>query len=382
MSETDLVVIGGGIGGYVCAIRASQLGLMVVLVEKARLGGECLIAGCIPSKSMISVAKIYDKVRDGARFGIVAEGLRVDFGALQAWKSNVISTLEAGVASLCQGNKVTVIKGDAELVEKDRIVITTSDGQKEELITKNVVIATGSSTISLPGIEFDGEHVIGSREALELKSLPRSILIVGGGYIGMEIASMYQRLGSQISIVELTDRLLSGTEPDLVRYVQRNLTKRGAAIKLSSRVTSVVKTASGVKATVESQGLSETIEAELLLVSVGRRAVTNGLNLERIGVKTDTEGVHNDGQSDDDECARGLRNRGCARATAPGPQGSEGGNRCGRSHSGPIDRRRLEEHPVGYLHRPGDIWCWTDGSAGAGGRIQGQEEQILICSFG
>jgi dihydrolipoamide dehydrogenase len=291
MKETDLVVIGGGIGGYVCAIRASQLGQRVVLVEKARLGGECLIAGCIPSKSIISVAKIYDKVNEGAKFGVHVDGLRIDFPELQLWKSGVIASLEAGVASLLQGYKVEVVKGEAELIENNRVVVTTLDNRKEEFSAKSVVIATGSSTISLPGLEFDGKSVISSREALELQQLPKRLLIVGGGYIGLEIASMYQRLGSKVSIVELTDQLLPGTEPDLVRYAQRSLERRGAIIKLKSKVTSVTKSAEGVKVTVEStQGNTEPLEADLLLVSVGRKPVTHTLNLQRLGVETDAKG--------------------------------------------------------------------------------------------
>ncbi|MDA4122392.1 MAG: dihydrolipoyl dehydrogenase [Thaumarchaeota archaeon] len=290
MKESDLVVVGGGIGGYVCAIRASQLGKKVILVEKARLGGECLIAGCIPSKAIISVAKAFDKVHDGARFGIHADGLRVDFSEMQSWKSGVVSSLEAGVASLCQGYKVQVLKGEAELVEKNRVIVTTPDGSKEELSAKNVVIATGSSTIQLPGLEFDGRQIVGSREALDLKALPKRLLVVGGGYIGMEIASMYQRLGSQISIVELTEQLLPGTEPDLVRFAQRSLERRGAKIRLGAKVTSISKDADGVKATVESGQGTEVVQADLLLVSVGRRPVTQGLNLQRLGIETDPKG--------------------------------------------------------------------------------------------
>jgi len=286
--ETDLVVIGGGPGGYVCAIRASQLGLRTILVEKARLGGECLIAGCIPSKSLISVAKAYDKVREGARFGIRATDLSIDVAALQAWKTGVVSALETGVATLCKGNKVSVIKGVAELTAPNVVTLRTDTGT-EEIRTKYVVIATGSTTVQLPGLEFDGSLVIGSREALELKTLPKKILIVGGGYIGLEIACMYQRLGSKIVVIELMDQLLPGTEADLVRYVHRNLEKRGAEIHLKSKVVSIEKGAS-VKAKVETPAGPVDVEADLMLVSVGRRPVTSGLNLERVGVELDPKG--------------------------------------------------------------------------------------------
>ncbi len=289
MREVDLTVIGGGPGGYVCAIRASQLGLRTVLVEKSRLGGECLIAGCIPSKSIISVAKAYDKIREGAKFGIHAEGLSIDFPALQAWKAGVVAGLENGVATLCQGNKVEVIKGEAELTGSNRVLVKGAGGS-EELSTKNIVIATGSSPISLSGLEFDGRTVLSSREALELQQLPKRMLVVGGGYIGLEIAGMYQRLGSQVMVVELMDQLLPGTEPDLVRYAQRSLERRGAAIHLKSKVISLEKSPEGAKATVESPQGQVSVEADVVLVSVGRRPVTHGLNLERLGIEVDAKG--------------------------------------------------------------------------------------------
>ena len=287
--EADLVVIGGGPGGYVCAFRASQLGIKTVLVEKARLGGECLIAGCIPSKSIISVAKYYDRLRDGAKYGILSTGTSIDLAALQTWKSGVVATLENGVAALCKGNKVEVVKGTAEIDAPGKVTVRTEAGP-EEIRTRNIVIATGSSTIQLPGLEFDGKLVVGSREALELKTLPKKMVIIGGGYIGLEIACMYQRLGSQVVVIELMDQLLPGTEPDLVRYVQRGLEKRGGTIHLKSKVLSVDKDQFGVKAKVETPSGPVDVEGDIMLVSVGRRAVTSGLNLEKLGVELDAKG--------------------------------------------------------------------------------------------
>lgn len=296
MKEADVVVIGGGPGGYPCAIRASQLGLKTILIERDRLGGECLTAGCIPSKSIISVAKAYDKVKEGSRFGIVADGLRIDYSALQSWKSGVIDTLEAGIANICKGYGVDVVKGEAKLVGRSRVSVTTSAGVKE-IAARNIVIATGSHTVTLPGLEFDGKLVIGSREALELRKAPASILIVGGGYIGMEIAGMYQRFGSKVHIVELLDQLLPGTEPDLVRYVQRNLEKRGAGIYLKSRVTSVQKAQESVTVQVQTPDGEVTITAEVVLVSVGRKPTTEMLNLSTLDIKTDEKGyIKTDGR--------------------------------------------------------------------------------------
>jgi len=289
LREVDLVVIGGGPGGYVCAIRASQLGLKTILVEKARLGGECLIAGCIPSKSIISVAKLYDKIREGAKFGIRADGLTIDFAALQSWKAGVVRSMETNVEFLCRGYKVEVIKGEALIAGSNNVVVKSEKGT-EELSTKNIVVATGSQAVTLPGLEPDGRAVVSSREALELEKLPKRMLIVGGGYIGLEIAGMYQRLGTQIAIVEVTDQLLPGTDLELVRYVQKNFERRGAAIYLSSKVASLERRDGGVLATLETPKGGATVGTDIALVSVGRKPVSGNLGLERLGVEVDPKG--------------------------------------------------------------------------------------------
>lgn len=289
MESADVVVIGGGVGGYHCAIRASQLGLKATLVERDRLGGECLIAGCIPSKAIISVSKLYDKAKSGAAMGILADNVRVDMPAMQKWKSGVISTLESGVATLLRGNKVTVLKGSAELLDPKTVRVKTKDGV-QDVSTKSVVIATGSRPITLPGLEFDGKLVVGSRDALDLQSVPESMLVVGGGYIGLEICGVYQKLGSKITIVELTDQLLPGTEPDLVRLAQRTLEKRGAQILTQSKVLSLDRSGGKVKARLSTPTGEVVVEASLALVSVGRAPYTEGLNLAKLGVKTDAKG--------------------------------------------------------------------------------------------
>lgn len=287
--EADVVVIGGGPGGYVCAIRAAQLGLRTVLVERDQLGGICVAYGCIPSKALISMAKLYDKAKEGASFGIVADGIRVDLPALQKWKDGVVSTLESGVAALCKGSKVQVIKGSAKVIDAKSVEVTTSSGT-EEIVTKSLVIATGSRAISLPGLEFDGKLVLSSTEALSLDRVPASILVVGGGYIGLEICGVYQKLGSKVTIVELTDQLLPGTEPDLVRLPQRNLEKRGAKILLKSKVLSLEKRENGVNVRVSTPTGEVVVEASVVLVSVGRAPLTAEMNLAGIGVKTDAKG--------------------------------------------------------------------------------------------
>lgn len=272
-----------------CAIRAAQLGLRTILVERDQLGGICVAQGCIPSKALISMAKLYERAKEGAAFGIVADGVRVDLPALQKWKAGVVSTLENGVAALCRGNKVEIIEGTAEIVDARRVNVMTSSGT-EEIATKNLVIATGSKAISLPGLEFDGELVLSSTEALALEKVPESILVVGGGYIGLEICGVYQKLGSKVTIVELTDQLLPGTEPDLVRLPQRNLEKRGAKILLKSKVVSLEKKPGGVKARVSTPAGEVVVEASVVLVSVGRAPLTAEMNLVGIGVRTDAKG--------------------------------------------------------------------------------------------
>jgi len=289
MREADVVVIGGGPGGYVCAIRSGQLGLKTILVEKDQLGGVCIAYGCIPSKALISITKLYDQAKGGAAFGIVADGLRVDLPALQRWKAGVVSNLESGIATLCRGNKVEVIKGEAEVVSANRVKVKTKEGA-DEITAKSLVIATGSRAVSLPGLEFDGKHVLSSTEALSLEKVPDSILVVGGGYIGLEICGIYQKLGSKVTVVELTDQLLPGTEPDLVRLVQRNLEKRGAKLLLQSKITSLEKGSGGVKAKVATPSGEVQVEASIALVSVGRGPRTDGMNLAKLGVKTDPKG--------------------------------------------------------------------------------------------
>jgi dihydrolipoamide dehydrogenase len=287
--EADVTIIGGGPGGYVCAIRAAQLGLRTVIVEADRLGGECLNYGCIPSKSIITVAKLADKVKEAERYGLMASGVHVDFVQMQKWKSEVVSKLVSGVEGLLRGYHATVIIGEAEVKSKDSVVVTTSKG-KEEVSTKNLVLATGTRTSSLPGLEFDGDLVIGSKEGLELMGAPRRLLIVGGGAIGLEFASMYQKLGSEITIVEVMDQLLPGSDPEVVRVVHRKLEGHGAKIHLKSKVSSIKREGSEAKVEVDTPEGKVSLSVDKVLVSVGRKPRTEKLNLGAMGVQTDPRG--------------------------------------------------------------------------------------------
>ncbi|MDV3278512.1 MAG: dihydrolipoyl dehydrogenase [Nitrososphaerales archaeon] len=289
MDSFDITVIGGGPGGYVCAIRAAQLGLKTAIVEMEKLGGECLNYGCIPSKSLITVSKLYDKVKQAERFGLNASGVSVDYAQMQKWKSEVVGKLVSGVEYLLKGNHVTIVHGEAEILDRNTIAVQTASG-REEFSTKKIVIATGTRPIQLPGIEYDGSLVIGSKEALDLMKAPRRLVIIGGGAIGLEFASMYQNLGSNVTIVEVMDQLLPGSDPEVVRVVHKKLESRGASIHLRSSVTSVSKRDGVTKLEVDTPEGKLMVEADVVLQSVGRRPRTERLNLQKVGVNTDQKG--------------------------------------------------------------------------------------------
>ncbi|MDG6989848.1 MAG: dihydrolipoyl dehydrogenase [Nitrososphaerota archaeon] len=289
MIEADVVIVGGGPGGYVCGIRAAQLGLKTVVVEADRLGGECLNYGCIPSKSLITVSKLLDKVKEAERYGLKVSGATVDFLQMQKWKSEVVSKLVSGVESLLRGYHATVIFGEATATSKGSLSVTTATGV-EQISCKNLVIATGTRTSSLPGLDFDGDLIVSSKEGLELKAPPRRMLIVGGGAIGLEFASMFQKLGSQITVVEIMDQLLPGSDPDLVRVVQRKLEGRGGKVYLKSKVTRVNKKGSEADVEIETPEGKVIVPADKILVSVGRKPRIEKMNLQELGVRTDPRG--------------------------------------------------------------------------------------------
>jgi dihydrolipoamide dehydrogenase len=289
MIEADVVIVGGGPGGYVCGIRAAQLGLKTVVVEADRLGGECLNYGCIPSKSLITVSKLLDKVKEGEKYGLKATGASVDFAQMQKWKSEVVSRLVGGVEGLLRGYHATILFGEAEVKEMGRLRVTTAKGV-EEVAFKNLVIATGTRTSSLPGLEFDGDLIISSKEGLELKGAPGRLLIVGGGAIGLEFASMFQKFGSQITVVEIMDQLLPGSDPEVVRVVHRKLEGHGAKVYLKSKVVRVTKKGSEAEVEVETPEGRTVFTVDKILVSVGRKPRTEKMNLQALGVQGDARG--------------------------------------------------------------------------------------------
>lgn len=287
--RAELLVIGGGLGGYVGALRASQLGKRVILAEKEdRLGGVCLNVGCISSKALIHGAELLCGAGNSEELGISAKP-ELDFPQLQGWKESVVKKLTDGVALLCRGNGVKVIRGRAKFAGPYEAVIATEEGALK-LEFENALIATGSRPIELPGLEFDGELILNSTDALALKDIPEELLVVGGGYIGLEIGTAYAKLGSRVTIIEMMEQLLPGTDQELVRPVARNLKKLGIEVHLRSKVIGVERRGEGAEVSVEAPQGKETFSAEKVLVTIGRRPNSEELGLEEGGIEVDGKG--------------------------------------------------------------------------------------------
>ena len=288
MPSHDLVVIGAGPGGYTAAIRAAQLGLDVACVEKERrLGGTCLRIGCIPSKALLESSELYEEARKGfAEHGIVSEDVGLDLDRMLKRKDSVVASLTKGVAGLIRKNKITRYQGNARFLSANRLSVDGS-GKTSEIEGRHILIATGSKAASLPGIELDGDLVGTSTEALSYPEVPRKLAVIGAGYIGLEMGSVWRRLGSDVVVFEYLDRILPGMDSELAKAAQKLFTGQGIEFRLGSRVTSA--SAEGGRCTVECEG-AEPYECDRVLVSVGRKPNTDGLDLEAAGVKLDDRG--------------------------------------------------------------------------------------------
>lgn len=288
-NEVDVLVIGGGPGGYVAAIRAAQLGKEVTLVEKGELGGVCLNRGCIPSKALISAAELLHKMKGAGDMGFTADNISVDYGKTQAWKDGVVQQLTKGVSQLLKANKITVVQGEAYFSGTDQVRVASED-HSETYKFKDCIVATGSSSMELKNVPFDGKRIISSTEALNLKEIPQKMIVVGGGYIGLELGTAYAKLGSEVTILEGTDQLLPGVDARIVRYITRNLKKNNVAFITNALVQSADVRGDGVTVTAEIKGKTETFSADIVLVAVGRKPNTSDLGLEQIGVQLDAKG--------------------------------------------------------------------------------------------
>ena len=290
----DLVVIGGGPGGYVCSIRAAQLGLKTACVEsRGALGGTCLNVGCIPSKSLLNLSENYHKAKkDFNNQGIEISDIKLNIKKMMSNKEKSVQVLTKGVEFLFKKNKVTYFKGKGVLFSKNDVVVYEDNSKRTNIKAKNIVIATGSSPTSLPGIDIDEKNIVSSTGALSFSEVPKDLIVIGGGYIGLEMGSVWSRLGSNVTVVEYLDFITPGMDREVSNEFQKILTKQGIQFKLNNKVTAVtnIKNKVVVDYTNNTTAARERKECDKVLVSVGRKPYTEGLNLSKIGIKKDDKG--------------------------------------------------------------------------------------------
>lgn len=290
MSESyDVIVIGGGPGGYVCAIRAAQLGLRTACVERrATLGGTCLNIGCIPSKALLQSSENFDEAKHAfADHGVLVEGVKLDLARMMARKQDVVGANVKGVEFLLKKNKVAWLKGTGRITAPGKVDV---DGTEHE--AKHIVVATGSEAVTLPGVEIDEQAVVTSTGALELDRVPGHLAVIGGGYIGLELGSVWHRLGAEVTVIEYLDRLVPGMDAEVAKTFERVLGKQGLKFRLGTKVTGARKGNDGVTLALEPAkgGPAEELKVDVVLVAIGRRAYTGGLGLEEVGVELDDRG--------------------------------------------------------------------------------------------
>jgi dihydrolipoamide dehydrogenase len=295
MAQYDVVIIGGGPGGYNAATRAGQLGLKTAIVEgRGKLGGTCLNVGCMPSKALLHASEMYEAASGGefAKLGIEVKP-KLNLVQMMAQKAESVEALTKGVEFIMKKNKVEYIKGWGRIDGPGKVVVKAEDGSETTLETKNIVIATGSEPTPLPGVTIDNTRIVDSTGALSLPEVPKSLVVIGAGVIGLELGSVWKRLGAEVTVVEFLDRILPGTDTEVATQFQKILAKQGFKFKLGSKVTGAEASAKGVKLSVEpvAGGAAETIEADYVLVAIGRRPFTQGLGLESVGIVPDKRGV-------------------------------------------------------------------------------------------
>ncbi|MGD9333061.1 MAG: dihydrolipoyl dehydrogenase [Desulfobacterales bacterium] len=284
----DLIVIGSGPGGYVAAVRAAQLGMKTACIEKSeRLGGVCLNVGCIPSKALLDSSEYYHLAKDRfAEHGIKTGRISLDLDQMMARKDRVVQELTDNVRQLLEGHQITIVQGNAQLVGPDRVEVTRGK-KKETLAGRHILLATGSSPVALPGLAFDEQTVVSSTGALSFDTVPRHLGIVGGGYIGLELGSVWMRLGAKVTVIEMLPKIATGLDGQVGRALDRILRKQGMDIRVQTKVTGAKRKGKQMKVSVEKGGQKEALQFDRLLVCVGRRPQTEGLGLEAVGVDLD-----------------------------------------------------------------------------------------------
>jgi dihydrolipoamide dehydrogenase len=292
MKTYDAIVIGSGPGGYPSAIRLAQLKQKTVCIEKEQPGGVCLNWGCIPSKALISAAHLYEKAQAGASMGLKISGVEIDPDRMQDWKEGIVKRLTGGVRALLKGNGADLLVGTATITGPKHVEVKLPDGSVEKLeATKGIVIATGSSTIEIPTFKFDGERVIGAKEAVSLRRIPKRLLVIGGGVIGLELGMVYQAFGAELTVVEALPDLLTGVDPDCTKVVERRILKRNGAIHKKAKALGYERQADGsLSVRIDVEGKEQVIAADTVLVAVGMRPNSKNLGLEQVGVAVDARG--------------------------------------------------------------------------------------------
>ena len=285
----DLIIIGSGPGGYVAAVRAAQLGLKTACVEKSsRLGGVCLNVGCIPSKALLDSSEYYHLAKDHfAEHGIKTGKVGLDLATMMARKDNVVGELTANVRKLLEGHGIAVLHGTARLKGNGSVEVAPEEGKAFTIKGTSILLATGSTPVEVPGLEFDGERIVSSTEALEFDTVPKHLGVVGGGYIGLELGSVWMRLGAKVTVIEMMPKIATTLDGQVGRTLDRILRKQGLTMRLKTRVVEAKPSGKKVKVTLETDGAKESMTFDRLLVAVGRRPLTTGMGLEELGVELD-----------------------------------------------------------------------------------------------
>lgn len=346
--ETDTLVIGAGPGGYVAAIRAAQLGQKVTVVEKGTVGGVCLNVGCIPSKALISAGHRFHEAQHSEAMGITAENVKLDFSKVQEWKSSIVNKLTSGVSGLLKGNGVEVVSGEAYFVDANNVRVMT-ETSAQTYTFKNCIIATGSSPIEIPVFKYS-KRVLNSTGALALEEVPSSLVVIGGGVIGVELGGAYANMGTKLTILEGSEDIFSGAyEKAMTQVVKKNLKSKGAEIVTKALAKGVEESENGVVVTYEVNGQEQKVEADYLLVTVGRRPNTSELGLEQVGVKLTERGLI----EIDKQCRTNIPNIYAIGDIVAGPQLAHKA-----SYEGKIAAEAIAGHPseIDYLGIPAVVF--------------------------